>query len=46
MRISAYCYTNRGGRDHNEDSVRCSAEAGAFVLADGLGGHGKGEVAY
>ena len=45
MRISAYCYTNRGGRDHNEDSVRCSAEAGAFVLADGLGGHGKGEVA-
>ena len=45
MRISAYCYTNQGGREHNEDSVRCSAEAGAFVLADGLGGHGKGEVA-
>ncbi len=45
MRLSAYCYTNQGGRDHNEDSVRCSAEAGAFVLADGLGGHGKGEVA-
>ncbi len=45
MRLSAYCYTNQGGRAHNEDSVRCSAEAGAFVLADGLGGHGKGEVA-
>ena len=47
MRISAYCYTSRGGRDHNEDSVRCFAEngRGVFVVADGLGGHGKGEVA-
>ena len=47
MRISTYCYTNRGGRDHNEDSVRCFAEngRGVFVLADGLGGHGRGEVA-
>ena len=45
MRISAYCYTNQGGRDHNEDSVRCSAQEGTFVLADGLGGHGSGEVA-
>ena len=47
MRLSAYCYTNRGGRDHNEDSVRCSVEEerGVFVLADGLGGHGRGEVA-
>ena len=45
MRLSVYCYTNQGGRAHNEDSVRCSAEAGAFVLADGLGGHGRGEAA-
>lgn len=45
MRISAYCYTNQGGRDHNEDSVRCSAEDGIFVLADGLGGHGRGGTA-
>ena len=37
MRLSAYCYTNQGGRDHNEDSVRCCAEQGIFVLADGLG---------
>ena len=45
MQISAYTYTNRGGRDHNEDSVRASAARGVFVLADGLGGHGSGEVA-
>ena len=45
MRLSAYCYTNQGGRDHNEDSVRCCAEQGVFVLSDGLGGHGSGEVA-
>ena len=44
MQISAYTYTNRGGRDHNEDSVRASAAQGVFVLADGLGGHGSGEV--
>ena len=45
MRINAYTYTNKGGRDHNEDSFRASAEAGVFVLADGLGGHRSGEVA-
>ena len=45
MDLRAYAYTNRGGRDHNEDSLRASAEQGIFVLADGLGGHGHGEVA-
>ncbi len=47
MNISAFCYTNQGGREHNEDSVRCCAgeDRGLFVLADGLGGHGCGEVA-
>ena len=45
MEIRAYSYSNRGGRDHNEDSLRASAEQGVFVLADGLGGHGRGEVA-
>lgn len=40
--------TKDGGRKVNEDSiVVCGEEAGRmlFVLADGLGGHGAGEVA-
>lgn len=47
MKLSAYSYTNPGGRDHNEDSLRLAAgdNEGVFVLADGLGGHGRGEVA-
>lgn len=47
MKISAFSYTNRGGRDHNEDSVRYRIEGqrGVFVVADGLGGHQCGEVA-
>ena len=47
MRLSVYSYTNRGGRDHNEDSIgtRWDESRGLFVLADGLGGHRCGEVA-
>ena len=39
--------TKPGTRDYNEDSVRVSQnETGSlFVVADGLGGHGKGEIA-
>lgn len=42
----AYC-TFPGDRECNEDSVRVSElEKGCcFIVADGLGGHGKGEVA-
>ena len=44
-----YQFTNKGGRERNEDSVSCFADAkkhtGIFILADGLGGHGCGEVA-
>lgn len=37
----------RGGRSVNEDSVRTSERGDAFVLAvaDGLGGHGGGDIA-
>ena len=36
-----------GGRRHNEDAVFCrpGETAGCFAVADGLGGHGFGEVA-
>ena len=39
--------TNTGGRAVNEDSVRACEKDGRhlFALADGLGGHGGGEVA-
>lgn len=39
--------TNPGERDHNEDYVGTALRDNhvLFILADGLGGHGKGEVA-
>ena len=47
MKLSIYSYTNQGGREHNEDSLRWTSDGteGVFVLADGLGGHDRGEVA-
>lgn len=40
-------FTDAGGRDVNEDSVRTIEKDGnyCFVLCDGLGGHGKGDEA-
>lgn len=40
-------FTNTGKRDINEDSICMTEKDGTycFCLADGLGGHGKGEVA-
>lgn len=41
-------YTDVGGRERNEDTVRYAArgeDALCLVLADGLGGHGGGELA-
>lgn len=39
--------SQNGSREINEDRVYayCSNERGLFVIADGLGGHGKGDVA-
>ena len=40
-------YSNQGSREYNEDSVgvaQCGNDM-CFVLADGLGGHGGGEIA-
>ena len=39
--------SNEGDRENNEDSVGMyqNGQEYCFVLADGLGGHGKGEVA-
>lgn len=41
------CYSNAGDREHNEDSIGAFSRDGcqAFVLADGLGGHGCGDLA-
>ena len=40
-------FTNNGGRKVNEDYVGAfrNAENNCFVLCDGLGGHGMGDVA-
>ncbi len=40
-------FSDQGGRDNNEDNIGMyqDGEGFCFVLADGLGGHGKGEIA-
>lgn len=45
--ISYHLLSNMGDRENNEDSIGMyqREEDFCFVLADGLGGHGKGELA-
>ena len=45
--ITYAMFTNKGDRELNEDFVGVNAKSGTyfFALADGLGGHGRGEVA-
>ena len=45
--ITYSTYTDKGGRDINEDSIGVFQNAGnlGFVLCDGLGGHGMGDAA-
>ena len=48
MQISYYSITNPGDRDCNEDSfgiLNSKQNFSCFVVADGLGGHGMGEIA-
>lgn len=45
--VRAASYTDIGGRSCNEDTVRIAEKDGAVcaLLADGLGGHGRGDAA-
>ena len=47
MKFSIFQESRVGGRAHNEDRLgyRYTSDALVMVLADGLGGHGHGEVA-
>lgn len=47
MDIEYYMFTDKGGREINEDCVKTASygDSYCFVLCDGLGGHGRGEVA-
>lgn len=48
IRIAAASFSHEGGRDYNEDSLGDCEAVGAlrlFVLADGAGGQGGGDVA-
>lgn len=47
MRLDSFFYTDRGGRERNEDCAALLEQDGhgIYVVADGLGGHQHGEKA-
>lgn len=47
MKLEYFVFSDQGMRDNNEDFAGglSTYSEGAFVLCDGLGGHGRGEVA-
>lgn len=46
MKFDAWVLSDKGRRrESNQDSVMINAEVGAFIVADGMGGHSGGEVA-
>lgn len=47
MRLSAHMYSNKGGRNQNEDTTDyyINGDKGVFIVADGLGGHKNGAEA-
>jgi protein phosphatase len=46
VRARSFGLSDRGRRrPHNEDAFSCDDELGLYVVADGVGGHAKGEVA-
>lgn len=47
MNLDCYLFTNQGGRPGNQDAVgmRETDMGGVFAVADGLGGHQRGEQA-
>lgn len=47
MKLDVYMFTNKGGRDYNEDFTDCRVgdTSAFFILADGLGGHYGGDLA-
>ncbi len=47
MRIDSYLFTDKGGREYNEDRIgeKTFDSGSVFVVADGLGGHMFGDLA-
>ena len=47
MMIDYFEFTDQGDREINEDSIVALEKQGnyCFVVCDGLGGHGQGEIA-